>query len=69
LREFAFVYFKFLGFALAEGLIGSHPIEIVSGGLGGVGKMLSGLKGAVNSGVKYVVRVEETEGVENDAEL
>ena len=27
------------------------------------------LKGGVNSGVKYVVRVEKKEGVENDAEL
>ena len=34
LRDFVFVHFKFLGFALAEGLIGGHLIEIVPDGLG-----------------------------------
>jgi hypothetical protein len=37
-QEFGFVYFRWFGKALKEGLFKGHPFEIVSGGLHGAEK-------------------------------
>lgn len=42
--DFAFVLFRYLGRALAEGRFEGHPFEIVPGGLGGVQAGLRELK-------------------------
>ncbi|CAL8583398.1 hypothetical protein XPA_009022 [Xanthoria parietina] len=62
--EFGYVMFRFFGRGLAEGWFRGHPTEVVAGGLGGVSAALTDLKEGRASAVKYVFRLEETEGVE-----
>lgn len=62
-RKFGFMMFKWLGYALAEGLIEGHPYGIVPGGLGGFSTIMKNVKGGVNSGVKYTVRIADTKGI------
>ena len=62
-KEFGFAWFRLLGLGLREGWMTPHPHEVVKEGLGGVGKALEDLKAGKASAVKYVVRVEETQGI------
>jgi NADPH2:quinone reductase len=62
-REFEFMMFKWLGYALAEGLMEGHPSEIIPGGLKGVSTMMKNVKGGVNSGVKDMVRIADIKGI------
>ncbi|KAL8666954.1 MAG: hypothetical protein Q9168_007379 [Polycauliona sp. 1 TL-2023] len=60
--EFGYVMFRFFGRGLAEGWFRGHPTETRQGGLAGIGGALTGLKEGKASAVKYVFRLEETEG-------
>lgn len=59
-REFGYVFFRFFSRGLQEGWFTAHPYEVIAGGLNGVEKGLSNLKGGVNSGTKYVFKIEDT---------
>ena len=63
-QDFAHLYFRLLARGLDEGWFTPHPVEVVPGGLGGVEKALKNLRDGKASGIKYVFKIEETEGVE-----
>jgi NADPH:quinone reductase len=54
---FGFVYFRWFGKALKEGVLTGHPFEIVPGGLHGVEKGLNDLKSGKNRATKYVFEI------------
>jgi NADPH2:quinone reductase len=56
-QDFGFVYFRWFGKALEEGVLTGHPFEIVPGGLHGVGKGLNDLKAGKNKASKYVFEI------------
>jgi NADPH:quinone reductase len=60
---FGGIFFKFIERGLFEGWFNGHPHEVVPGGLNGVQKGLSDLKAGKASAVKFVYRIEETEGL------
>lgn len=62
--DFGFIMFRFFGRGLQQGWFRGHPQEVVPGGLGGISSALKNLKDGKASAVKYVFRLEETEGVE-----
>ncbi|KAM7190103.1 alcohol dehydrogenase-like protein [Rhypophila sp. PSN 637] len=62
-KEFAHVYFRYISLGLAEGWFKPHRQEVIPGGLAGVQTALENLKSGRASGVKYVLRIGETEGV------
>lgn len=62
--DFGFVMFRFFGRGLQEGWFQGHPQEVVPGGLAGISGALKNLKEGKASAVKYVFRLEETEGVD-----
>ncbi|CAP64855.1 uncharacterized protein PODANS_5_4010 [Podospora anserina S mat+] len=62
-RDLGYVYFRYIARGLAEGWFKPQRVEVVPGGLGGVRKALEDLKKGRASGVKYVMRIEETEGL------
>lgn len=59
-KEFGYVFFRFFARGLQEGWFTGHPYEVVPGGLGGVEKGLKDLENGVNSGTKYVFKIEDT---------
>jgi len=59
-NDFGYVYFRLFTRGLQEGWFSGHPFEVVPGGLGGVEKALKDLEAGVNSGLKYVFKIEET---------
>ncbi len=59
-KEFGHAYFKLFTRGLQEGWFTAHPHEVIPGGLNGIEKGLSNLKNGVNSGVKYVFKIEDT---------
>jgi len=61
--DFAFTFFRYFGRGLQQGFFKGHPYQIVPGGLGGVQQALTNLKAGKASAVKYVFRLEDTEGV------
>ncbi|CAI6334697.1 unnamed protein product [Periconia digitata] len=61
-KDFAYLYFRLLARGMDEGWFTPHPVEVIPGGLGGVETALKNLRDGKASGVKYVFRVEETEG-------
>ncbi|KAG8525576.1 putative secondary metabolism biosynthetic enzyme [Bacidia gigantensis] len=63
-QDFAFAFFRYFGRGLLKGYFKGHPYEVVPGGLHGVEKALTDLKNGRASAVKYVLRLEDTEGVE-----
>ena len=63
LKEFGFVYFRYISKGLAEGWFKAQPQEVVPGGLEGVEGALRRLKEGRASAVKYVFRVGDTPGV------
>lgn len=63
--DFGYCHSKLLGRWLNEGKLRVHSPEVVAGGLlGGVETALKNLRERKNHGVKYVVRVSETPGLE-----
>jgi NADPH2:quinone reductase len=62
-KDFAFIFFRYLAKGMKEGWFKAHPQQVVAGGLGGVQKALTDLKDGKASAVKYVFRIEDTEGV------
>ena len=54
------MFFRFFSRGLEEGWFSGHPTETVPGGLRGVQKALENLKDGVNSGTKYVFKIEDT---------
>ncbi|CZT43124.1 related to zeta-crystallin / quinone reductase (NADPH) [Rhynchosporium secalis] len=60
-KEFGFAFFRLFSRGLQEGWFTAHPFEVVPGGLNGVEKGLSNLKNGVNSGTKYIFKIEDTE--------
>ena len=62
-EEFAHAYFRYIGRGLEKGFFKGHPYEVVPGGLAGVEGALQNLKDGKASAVKYVFRIEDTEGV------
>lgn len=65
-KDFAFVMFRFLSRALADGRFKGHPFEVVKGGLDGVEKGLKDLRDSKASGLKYVFKISETSGAGQD---
>lgn len=57
------MFFNFFGRGLAQGWFSGHPFEVRPGGLDGIEGALRDLKGGKASGVKYVLRISETEGL------
>lgn len=62
-KDFGAVFYKFIERGLFEGWFKGHPFEVVPGGLNGVQKGLADLKAGKASAVKFVYRIEETEGL------
>lgn len=59
-KEFGLAFFRLFSRGLQQGWLTGHPYEVIPGGLNGVAKGLQNLRDGVNSGVKYVFRIEET---------
>lgn len=66
LSALAFAWFRLFGQGLKQGWFSGHPFEVVPGGLAGVETGLKNLLEGKASAVKYVYRVEETEGAGQD---
>lgn len=62
-EEFAMAFFRYFARGLQKGYLKGHPYKVVQGGLGGVQQALQDLKDGKASAVKYVFRIEDTEGV------
>ncbi len=60
-KDFGFVFFRLFSRGLQEGWFSGHPYEVVPGGLNAVEKALSNLKAGVNSGTKYIFKIEDTQ--------
>lgn len=65
-KEFGFVWFRLMARGLADGWFSAHPTEVVRGGLGGIQTALENLKAGKASAVKYIFRIEDTEGAGQD---
>ncbi|EPE06737.1 zinc-binding oxidoreductase [Ophiostoma piceae UAMH 11346] len=63
-RDLAYVYSRYATKGLQQGWLKAHPYEVVPGGLGGVGRALRDLKDGKAHGIKYVLRIADSEGVE-----
>jgi NADPH2:quinone reductase len=63
LKAFGYVYYHYLIYALSGNLISSHPAEVVPGGLNGIPTGLRNLRDGVKSGVKFLFKIEDTEGL------
>lgn len=61
--EFGYVLFRFFGRGLQKGRFTGHPFKVINGGLNGLETALKALKAGKASAVKYVVKIEETDGV------
>ena len=62
-EEFAMAFFRFFSRGLQQGFFKGHPYEVVPGGLAGIQGALQNLKDGRASAVKYVFRLDDTEGV------
>lgn len=62
-QEFAMVFFRYFARGLQKGFFKGHPYEVVPGGLAGIQGALQNLRDGKASAVKYVFRLEDTEGV------
>ena len=65
-EEFALAFFRYFSRGLQKGYFKGHPYEVVPGGLAGIQGALQNLKDGKASAVKYVFRLEDTEGVSRD---
>ncbi len=59
LKAFAYVYYRYLSYALANDLIKHHPYEVVPGGLKELPRALKDVRDGKNSGTKYIFRIDE----------
>ncbi|KAK0252291.1 hypothetical protein B0A54_14090 [Friedmanniomyces endolithicus] len=66
-QEFGAKMFKLFGQGLQQGWLEPRPYEVVRGGLNGVEKALADLKAGKASAVKYVLRIDETDGLDGTA--
>ncbi|CAK1367139.1 Zeta-crystallin [Cercospora beticola] len=66
LKDLGFVYSRLITRGLEEGWIKAQPQEVIPGGLGGVQKALEQLKDGTASAVKYIFKIEDTEGAGKD---
>ncbi|KAL2413613.1 Trans-enoyl reductase fsr4 [Exophiala dermatitidis] len=64
LEDLGYAWFRLFSLGLKEGWFKAHPFEVVPGGLGGVQTGLKNLQNGKASAVKYVYRIEDTEGVD-----
>ncbi|PTU17993.1 hypothetical protein P175DRAFT_0559903 [Aspergillus ochraceoroseus IBT 24754] len=64
-QDLGYIYYRLLSRGLLEGWFTPHPHEVVPGGLDGLQTALTNLKEGKASALKYVVRIGETEGVED----
>lgn len=62
-EEFAQAFFRYFSRGLQKGFFKGHPYEVVPGGLAGIQGALQNLKDGKASAVKYVFRLEDTDGV------
>jgi NADPH2:quinone reductase len=60
---FGAIMYKFFERGLAEGWFKGHPFKVVPGGLDGLQTGLSNLKAGKASAVKFVFRINETDGL------
>jgi NADPH:quinone reductase-like Zn-dependent oxidoreductase len=63
-REFGAAFFQFISRGLAQGWFSGHPYEVRPGGLNGIEGALRDLEANKASAVKYVVRISDTEQVQ-----
>ncbi|KAJ5452509.1 Polyketide synthase enoylreductase [Penicillium cf. griseofulvum] len=63
-KEFGAALFQFIGRGLAQGWFSGHPYEVRKGGLGGLEGALKDLEAGKASAVKYVIKIADTEGIE-----
>jgi NADPH:quinone reductase len=63
LKEFGYVYFRYIAKGLAEGWFKAQPQEVIPGGLEGVETGLRNLKEGKASAVKYIFKIADTPGV------
>lgn len=63
LSDLGYAWFRLFAKGLKEGWFSGHPYEVIPGGLNGVQTGLENLKDGKASAVKYVYRIEETEGL------
>ena len=61
--EFAYLMMRYFGRMLARGDFEGHPYEVIPGGLNGVATGLQKLQRGEAKGVKFVYRINETEGL------
>lgn len=64
LTDFGYAWFRLFSLGLKDGWFSGHPYEVVPGGLDGVQQGLNNLKEGKASAIKYVYRIDETEGVQ-----
>ena len=62
-EEFALSFFRYFSRGSQKGYFKGHPYQIVPGGLAGIQEGLQNLKDGKASALKYVFRIEDTEGV------
>lgn len=63
LKDFGYVYFRYVSKGLDEGWIKSQPQQVMKGGLEGVQEALQNLKDGKASAVKYIFKIADTPGV------
>lgn len=63
-KDFGYIWFRYIAKGLQDGWFKGHPTQIVPGGLGGIQTALQNLKDGKASAVKYIFKIEDTEGVE-----
>ena len=67
LKDFGYVYFRYIAKGLEEGWLRAHPQEVISGGLEGIQQALTNLKEGQASAVKYIFRIADTPGLDSDS--
>lgn len=63
LKDFGYVYFRYIAKGLEEGWLTPQPQEVIPGGLEGVETGLRNLKEGKASAVKYVFKISDTPGL------
>ena len=63
LKDFGYVYFRYITKGLEDGWFKAQPQEVIPGGLRGIEQALTNLKEGKASAVKYVFKIEDTEGL------
>ena len=63
LKDFGYVYFRYISKGLAEGWFKAQPQEVLKGGLEGIEMGLTNLKEGKASAIKYIFKIADTPGV------